>query len=127
MYGHWFAIFVLLVAIIILIVSILNVIYYNRIRSGACNALTRQEAETGFWTNIIVAILVFILLFITVIFLFSEIYQKGTIETQPSYTEVSTKTITPIPSGPANGSSVSSTTSSTSFGSGSSSVPDFEI
>jgi len=37
-----------------------SAIYYNRIRTGTCNAMTQSEANVMMWINIIIAIAFFI-------------------------------------------------------------------
>ncbi|PCJ29034.1 MAG: hypothetical protein COA94_02825 [Rickettsiales bacterium] len=53
---RWFKIFVSVITAFVVGISIANVVYYNRIRTGTCNAITRGEADAMFWINIIVSI-----------------------------------------------------------------------
>lgn len=69
---NWFAIYVFIVAIFALGVSILNTIYYNRIRNGACNSVAKKEAETGFWLNIFIAIVTGILVIWAIFWILSR-------------------------------------------------------
>lgn len=89
--GHWFAIYVFIITIFILGISILNAVYYNRIRNGTCNAITRKEAETGFWLNVIIAILTFILFFWSLFYFFTINRDEVLI------VETSEKVISPVP------------------------------
>lgn len=90
--ANWFSIYVFIIAIFVLGVSLLNVYYYNRIRNGTCNAVTKKEAETGFWLNIFIAIFTAIL-FIWAIFNALSKPKDIIVEIQES----DTKRIGPVP------------------------------
>ncbi len=91
---NWFGIYVFIVVIFVLGVSILNAIYYDRIRKGTCNAVTKKEAETGFWMNIIIAILSGILVFWSLFWIFT--YQESK-EVEVVVQDIGTKKTGPIP------------------------------
>lgn len=55
---RWFKIIIFIVTGFVLGVSIANIVYYNRIKSGTCNAVTSGEANAMFWINIIIAVAV---------------------------------------------------------------------
>ena len=58
-----FKIVVFLLAAIVVGVTIANIVYYNRIRNGTCNAVTHGEATTLVWVNailLIIAALIFL-------------------------------------------------------------------
>ena len=52
MSSMWFGLVVVIVAAATIGVSIVNLIYYNRIRTGTCGAVSHDEATTMFWINI---------------------------------------------------------------------------
>lgn len=60
---RWFKITVVISSGFFAGFSIANAIYYNRIRTGACSAVTQGEAATLLWINIILAILAIIIFF----------------------------------------------------------------
>lgn len=60
---RWFKIFTLIGTGFGAGFSIANAIYYNRIRTGTCNAVTRGEATTLMWINIVMAVFFIILFF----------------------------------------------------------------
>ena len=53
---RWFKIAVFIMTGFVLGTSIANIVYYNRIRTGTCNAVTRGEGNAMFWINIIIAV-----------------------------------------------------------------------
>ena len=59
---------------------IANEFFYGRIRSGSCNAVTRNEATVMMWINIILAIAMG-LIFIWAIFMLLPIFGDGNKET----------------------------------------------
>ena len=60
---RWFKITVVISSGFFAGFSIANAIYYNRIRTGACSAITQGEATTLLWINIILAVLAIIIFF----------------------------------------------------------------
>lgn len=91
---RWFSVFVFILSIILLIVSISNIIYFNRIRRGSCNAISRNQADTGFWLNIIISILIFI----TLLWSLSAIFMSHDVSNKVVITKTKTSLITPVPS-----------------------------
>ncbi len=78
---RWFRIYVFIVSLFTLGISISNIVHFNRIRNGACNAVTKREADTQFWLNIFLAFLSGILFLWSFIKLFSVekyVSQKAT-------------------------------------------------
>jgi hypothetical protein len=57
----WFKILSLLIALVFIGFTLANVIYFNRLRSGLCTAVTRGQANSMFWVNIILLIIASIL------------------------------------------------------------------
>jgi len=55
----WFKIIVIFVAMATIALSIVNLVYYNRIRNGTC-VVSHSEAVTMFWLNFILMILAII-------------------------------------------------------------------
>jgi len=55
--SRWFKIVVFLLTSIVVGVSIANIVYYNRIRSGTCGAVSNGEATTMLWISVIVLII----------------------------------------------------------------------
>lgn len=50
--SRWYKIIVFIVSAIFVGFSIANIVYYNRIRTGTCAAVTSGEATTLMWLNI---------------------------------------------------------------------------
>lgn len=66
----WYKGLVLLVSVIALVVGVVNIVYFNRIRlsfdsqnTNKCNEISQSEATTALWFNIIMVILSSITLF----------------------------------------------------------------
>ena len=53
---RWFKIVIVVVTGFVIGISIANIVYYNRIRSGTCNAVTQNEANAMFWINIVILV-----------------------------------------------------------------------
>nr|QBK90669.1 MAG: hypothetical protein LCPAC104_01660 [Pithovirus LCPAC104] len=68
--NRWFRIITFIVSLFFLGISILNAVWYNRIRNGSCNALSKRDAEIGFWLNIFLAIIAGIIFIWALISLF---------------------------------------------------------
>ncbi len=59
----WFNIIVIIVAAATIGVSIANIVYYNRIRTGTCGEISHSEAVTMLWINaglIVLAAVIFL-------------------------------------------------------------------
>ena len=54
---RWFKIISFIVLGFIVGVSIANIVYFNRIRTGTCNAVTQGEANIMMWVNIVISII----------------------------------------------------------------------
>lgn len=61
--SRWFKIIVFVLSAIVVGVTIANLVYFNRIRNGTCQAISHNTAVTMLWVNailLIIAIIVFI-------------------------------------------------------------------
>lgn len=58
---RWFKIIVTIVSGFFIGIAIANIVYYNRIRSGTCNAVTKNEANVMFWINIVILVIAVII------------------------------------------------------------------
>lgn len=61
--SRWFKIIIALLSAIIVGITIANIVYFNRIRTGTCNAVNSGQATTMLWVNVIlliISIIVFI-------------------------------------------------------------------
>ena len=55
--SRWFKIVVFLLTSIVVGVSIANIVYFNRIRTGNCQAISHGTAVTMIWVNVILLII----------------------------------------------------------------------
>ena len=55
--SRWFKIIVTLLSAIIIGVTIANLVYFNKIRTGTCNAVSSGEATTMLWINVILLVI----------------------------------------------------------------------
>ena len=55
--SRWFKLVVVIASGLASAFFITNAIYYDRIRNGTCNAISKSEADTMFWINVILAII----------------------------------------------------------------------
>ena len=61
--SRWFKIIVFILSAIVVGVTIANVAYFNRIRTGSCQALSNSTATTMVWVNailLVIAIIIFL-------------------------------------------------------------------
>ena len=59
--SRWFKIIVFIVAAIVVGVTIANIVFFNRIRDGTCNAVTHGQATTMLWVNVILLVIAVII------------------------------------------------------------------
>lgn len=55
--SRWFKIIVTLLSAVIIGVTIANLVYYNKIRTGSCNAVSSGEATTMLWINVVLLVI----------------------------------------------------------------------
>ena len=60
--SRWFKIVVFILAAIVVGVSIANIVYFNRIRDGTCQAVSRNSATTMLWVNVILLVIAILVL-----------------------------------------------------------------
>lgn len=58
--SRWFKIIVLLIALVILILAVINIVYFNKIRQG--ETLSSSEGSTLLWVNVVIAVVAAIIL-----------------------------------------------------------------
>jgi len=76
--SRWFKIVVFLASGFFFGFSIANAVYYDRIRRGAsCSAISRNEANTMFWINVILAIIAGIVFIWSIYKLFTKDYRES--------------------------------------------------
>lgn len=76
--SRWFKIVVFLASGFFLGFSIANAVYYDRIRRGAsCDAITKGEADTMFWINVILAFIAGIVFLWSIYKLFTKDYRES--------------------------------------------------
>ena len=55
--SRWFKIIVTLLSAVIIGVTIANLVYFNKIRTGSCDSVSSGEATTMLWINIILLVI----------------------------------------------------------------------
>lgn len=61
--SRWFKIIVFILSAVVVGVTIANIVYFNRIRNGTCQAISHNTATTMVWVNailLVIAIIIFL-------------------------------------------------------------------
>ena len=61
--SRWFKIVVFILSSVVVGVTIANVVYFNKIRNGSCQAISHNTATTMVWVNailLVIAIIIFL-------------------------------------------------------------------
>lgn len=75
--SRWFKIVVFLASGFFFGFFVANAVYYDRIRRGASCSISRNEATTMFWINVVLAIVAIIIFFFSLYKLFTKDYRES--------------------------------------------------